>query len=647
MFQKVNKTRPKLKGLFQDVNKGQGQFNNIQMINENEQGQRRQKHHTGNSSEKKQSNQNTQTNQNRQTSKSSEKQVNMSKESKSKDSVREEKDHTELRQSKMSQISLRKSDMSSHSRSVKDLSSLDYLRYKREQSRERGEYYDMGGGIYKNYKYEKLKLQRPEFSFLSSKPLDFFSKSLNSNPNKNCTENAIQSIKRQQDIVSIGMADIKNKSLLQETPVYQEIKQKMQNDILNCQERLYPFEEKQKIKKKLDQLDQFIKEKNNLSTSPSLILQTSINSNNAKSDHNFPSVQSAKANTNFMSNENSQRLSQSQMSSKNNQNIKNFESDKKWISPMVRYESLESVKYKPNQNSISKTDIILKNELFQQGQLGQKQKKQSKYSSDNLNGDENDDQNDENQNEQIYLNVIDFNSGFKGKGKKMYCLLNNESHNPLKFKNMGDIVKSMNKKSQHLLIVEEFNRLLQLDRIQQAKKRTKKIKTKMDAKIDEKALFNQIITHDYCISSETFLQETFFFEKYIRTDGSIKDRVLYGISNKQNGIDFESYLRFYQIFVFQNTPPGVLIPFISKFFILNQESKLNCITLAQFQETLKELTHHPQLLDQNECYEKWVKALKEQNKFTYHQNLLMSQKLVEQLLHEIINPNLILKLIFK
>ncbi|KAL4487523.1 hypothetical protein ABPG72_007043 [Tetrahymena utriculariae] len=640
MFQKVNKTRPKLKGLFQDGSQEQEHFNKIQIVNENEKDQRRQKHHVDKSSEKKKSNQNTQTNQQRQSSKSSEKQVNTSKESQNKDSVKEEKDHTELRQSKMSQISLRKSDMSSQSRSVKDLSSLDYLRYKREQSRERGEYYDMGGGIYKNYKYEKLKLQRPEFSFLSSKPLDFFSKNLNSNPNKNCTENAIQSIKRQQDIVNIGMADIKNKSLLQETPVYQEIKQKMQSDILNCQERLYPFEEKQKIKKKLDQLDQFIKEKNNLSTSPSLILQTSINSNNTKNDINFPSVQSAKVKTNFLNNENSQRLNQSQMSSKNSQNVKNFESDKKWISPMVRYESLESIKYKPNQNGISKTDIILKNELFQQGQLGLNQKKQSKYSN------ENDDQ-DEDHQERFCLNVINFNKAFKGKGQKMYCLLNNESHNPLKFKNTGEIIKSMNKKSQHLLIVEEFNRLLQLDRIQQAKKRTKKIKTKMDAKIDEQALFNQIITLDYCISSETFLQETFFFEKYIRTDGSIKDRVLYGISNKQNGIDFESYLRFYQIFVFQNTPSEVLIPFISKFFILNQESKFNCITVAQFQETLKQLTNHPQLLDQNECYEKWVKALQEQKIFTYDQNVLMRQKLVEQLLHEIINPNLILKLIFK
>ncbi|EAS01765.1 hypothetical protein TTHERM_00564110 (macronuclear) [Tetrahymena thermophila SB210] len=643
MFQKVNKTRPKLKGLFQDASKEQGQFNKIQMTNENQQGQRRQKHHDSSNSNLKQSNQNTQTNQQRQTSKSSEKQVNTSKESKSKDSVREEKDHTELRQSKMSQITLRKSDMSSHSRSVKDLSSLDYLRYKREQSRERGEYYDMGGGVYKNYKYEKLKLQRPEFCFLSSKPLDFFSKSLNSNPNKNCTENAIQSIKRQQDIVNIGMADIKNKSLLLETPVYQEIKQKMQSDILNCQERLYPFEEKQKIKKKLDQLDQFIKEKNNLSTSPSLILQTSINSNNARGDINFPSVQSAKVKDNFLNNENSQRLSQSQMSS---QNIKNLESDKKWISPMIRYESLDTVKYKPNQNSISKTDIILKNELFQQGQQGIKQKKQSKYSSENLNRNENGDHDDQ-QNDAFCLNVINFNKAFKGKGQKMYCLLNTENHNPLKFKNMGDLIKSMNKKSQHLLIVEEFNRLLQLDRIQQAKKRTKKIKTKMDAKIDEQALFNQIITHDYCISSETFLQETFFFEKYIRTDGSIKDRVLYGISNKQNGIDFESYLRFYQIFVFQNTPPDVLIPFISKFFILNQESKFNCITVAQFQQTLKELTNHPQLLDSNECYEKWVKALQEQKIFTYDQNVLMRQKLVEQLLQDTINPNLILKLIFK
>lgn len=51
-----------------------------------------------------------------------------------------------------------------------------------------------------------------------------------------------------------------------------------------------------------------------------------------------------------------------------------------------------------------------------------------------------------------------------------------------------------------------------MDRIAQAKKRTRKIKTKMDLKIDETNLENKIATLDHCISQEIFLQETFFFD---------------------------------------------------------------------------------------------------------------------------------------
>lgn len=54
------------------------------------------------------------------------------------------------------------------------------------------------------------------------------------------------------------------------------------------------------------------------------------------------------------------------MFSQSAQNIKPMGSEKKWLSPMVRYESVETIKYKPNKNSISKTDLILKNELLQQ-----------------------------------------------------------------------------------------------------------------------------------------------------------------------------------------------------------------------------------------------------------------------------------------
>lgn len=77
---------------------------------------------------------------------------------------------------------------SNKSQSIKDLSSLDYIRYKKELSKIREEFFDMGGRVYKNYKYEKLKLQRPELTFILHKPLDFCKKSLVFDCDKEITE---------------------------------------------------------------------------------------------------------------------------------------------------------------------------------------------------------------------------------------------------------------------------------------------------------------------------------------------------------------------------------------------------------------------------------------------------------------------------
>lgn len=81
---------------------------------------------------------------------------------------------------------------------------MDYLRMKRAQSREKGEFYDLKtGAVYRNYKYERVKLTRPELTFLESKPLDFVGKMFAAPTPKNLqgqiihkTENAIENRKR-------------------------------------------------------------------------------------------------------------------------------------------------------------------------------------------------------------------------------------------------------------------------------------------------------------------------------------------------------------------------------------------------------------------------------------------------------------------
>lgn len=82
--------------------------------------------------------------------------------------------------------------------------------------------------------------------------------------------------------------------------------------------------------------------------------------------------------------------------------------------------------------------------------------------------------------------MITFNKALKGKGSKMSSIIDKiGSRNPMINMPAGEIVKTLNKKSQYYRIVEEYNRLLELDKNRKALSKTRRIKTKISLKIDE------------------------------------------------------------------------------------------------------------------------------------------------------------------
>lgn len=86
------------------------------------------------------------------------------------------------------------------------------------------------------------------------------------------------------------------------------------------------------------------------------------------------------------------------------------------------------------------------------------------------------------------------------------------------------------------------------------------------------------------------------------------------MTNKYHSIDFQSFLSFYQIFVFQNTPVNVLIHFVCKYFMYTQDN----IILEEFIHTLQELANHTNFDDIQNMYTHWLTSLENYPDINYN-----------------------------